>query len=288
MGQAGRSPPASAAVSRWGEPVATRESGNNAASLGRIIAQTGDSFTVCFRAYGRPGSRLRATASARYKPPVLASQALTLALISTRRVYDQLASIYLPIAAGVFGLFTVAILLAVMRYRTPDRPSQRAEANVLEGSYATLLACVAGFLIYLTLHDEHKIDTTANHERPSLVVDVTAAKWEWEFRYPRYGIAARSGVVGFQPLVVPEDRAIRFNLRSQDVIHAIWIPQLEFKRDLIHGTTEHVTLTFTHTGWFGGQCAEFCGLHHAEMVFRVHVLTPSAFTTWATTHRGLT
>jgi cytochrome c oxidase subunit II len=208
------------------------------------------------------------------------------ALVSTRNVYDGLASIYLPIAIGVFVLFTIAIVGAVVIFRRGREPAQWAENNLLEGSYAVLLACTAGFLIYLTLHAEHKIDTVANHERPSLRIDVTAAKWEWEFRYPSYGISARSGDVGFQPLVVPADRAIRFNLRSQDVIHAIWIPQLRFKRDLIHGTTEFVTLTFTHTGWFGGQCAEYCGIHHPEMVFRVHVLSPSAFTAWANAHRG--
>jgi cytochrome c oxidase subunit 2 len=207
------------------------------------------------------------------------------ALVSTRRVYDGLASVYLPIAVGVFAVVSAAILFAALRYRRRSEPARWAEHNVLEGSYAVLLACVAGFLIYLTLHDEHKIDITANQERPSLRVDVTAAKWEWEFRYPGYGITAHSGTVGDQPLVVPSDRAIRFNLRSQDVIHSIWIPQLRFKRDLIHGTTERVTLTFTRTGWFGGQCAEFCGLRHAEMVFRVHVLSPTAFASWADAHR---
>jgi cytochrome c oxidase subunit 2 len=207
-------------------------------------------------------------------------------LVSTRHIYDQLALVYLPIAIGVFAVFAAAILLVVVRYRARTSPSRWSENTLLEGSYAVLLACVAGFLIYLTLSAEHKVDTVANHERPSLRIDVIAAKWEWEFRYPGYGIAARSGVVGDQPLVVPENRAIRFNLTSQDVIHSIWIPQLEFKRDLIHGTVEHVTLTFTQPGWFGGQCAEFCGLHHPEMVFRVHVLSPTAFSTWAAAHRG--
>ena len=209
------------------------------------------------------------------------------ALVSTRRVYDHLASIYLPIAIGVFALFAVLIIASVLRYRARPQPSRRSENNVLEGSYAVLLAGVVGFLLYLTLTAEHKVDTVANHERPSLIVDVTAAKWVWEFRYPADHIVARSGFdVGDQPLVVPEDRAIRFNLRSQDVIHSLWIPQLEFKRDLIPGAAERVTLTFTRLGVFDGQCAEFCGLHHAEMTFRVRVLTPAAFATWVAAHRG--
>jgi cytochrome c oxidase subunit 2 len=208
------------------------------------------------------------------------------ALISTRVEYDRLASVYLPIAVGVFALIAVVVVFAVLRYRAHHEPSRRSKSDRVEGSYALLLACVAGFLIYLTLSTEHKVDTVANQERPSLVIDVTAAKWEWEFRYPADGITVRSGTVGYQPLVVPADRAIRFDLTSQDVIHSMWIPELEFKRDLIPGTVEHVTLTFTRTGTFDGQCAEFCGLHHAEMVFRVRVLDPSAFTAWAAAHRG--
>jgi cytochrome c oxidase subunit II len=209
-------------------------------------------------------------------------------LVSTRNVYNQLAGIYLPIAAGVFGLVVAIILFAVVRYRGERDPPQHADHNLLEGSYAALLACVAAVLIVLALGAEHKVDTVANRERPSLRVDVIAAKWEWEFRYPGLGIAAHSGVVDYQPLVVPADRAIRFALSSQDVIHSLWVPDLRFKRDLIHGTVEHVTLTFTQTGWFDGQCAEFCGTHHAEMVFRVHVLRPSAFRRWAAAHRGAT
>lgn len=208
------------------------------------------------------------------------------ALVSTRHVYSQLASVYLPIAAGVFVLFTAAIVLAVLRYRRSDRPSRNSERNLLEGSYAVLLACVAAFLIYLTLTAEHKVDTVASQQRPSLVVDVTAAKWEWAFRYPADGITVRSGLVGNQILVVPANRAIRFNLVSQDVIHSLWVPELRFKRDLIPGMAEHVTLTFTRTGTFAGQCAEYCGVHHPEMTFRVRVLSPTAFATWVTGHRG--
>ena len=202
------------------------------------------------------------------------------ALISTRREYGWLFSIYVPIAAAVFGLVVGAILLAVFGDRGRSDASRRSENHRLEGTYAVLLTGVVGFLLYLTFTAEHRVDTVANRERPSLTVDVTAARWEWEFRYPRSGIVARSGTVGDQPLVVPANRAIRFNLSSQDVIHSIWVPELRFKRNLIPGETEHVTLTFTKLGMFAGQCAEFCGLRHAEMVFRVRVLTPAAFTRW--------
>jgi cytochrome c oxidase subunit 2 len=204
----------------------------------------------------------------------------SVALISTRREYGWLFSIYVPIAAVVFIIVVGAIASAVVRSRGRTEASRRSESTWVETAYAVLLTGVVGFLLYLTFNAEHKVDTVADRERPSLTVDVVAARWEWEFRYPRSGIVARSGTVGDQPLVVPENRAIRFNLSSQDVIHSMWVPELRFKRDLIPGEIEHVTLTFTKLGVFAGQCAEFCGLRHAEMVFRVRVLSPAAFTRW--------
>ena len=62
------------------------------------------------------------------------------------------------------------------------------------------------FLLYLTFTAEHRVDTVVDRERPSLTIDVTAAKWEWQFSYPGYGIVVRSGTVGHQPLVVPSAR----------------------------------------------------------------------------------
>jgi cytochrome c oxidase subunit 2 len=206
-------------------------------------------------------------------------------LVSTRSEFDRLASIYLPIAIGVFALVLALTLLTVLHYWRHPRVSGPSDLPRTEGAYAVLLALVAALLIYLSLSAEHKVDTVASHERPSLTVDITAAKWEWEFDYPGFGIVHRSGTVGDQPLVVPANRAIRFNLASQDVIHAFWVPELRFKRDLIHGTIEHITLTFTQVGSFKGQCAEFCGLRHSEMVFTVKVLQPARFATWLAANR---
>lgn len=206
-----------------------------------------------------------------------------IALISTRDEYNALFSVYVPIAAGVFVIVVLVMFGAVLRYR--GRPtaaaSQRSENNRLEAGYAVFLVAVVAFLLYLTFRAEHRVDTVANRERPALTVDVIGAKWEWEFDYPQYGIVHRSGTVGRQPLVVPVGEAIRFNLTSQDVIHSFWIPELEYKHDLIPGYVQHQVLTFTKTGLFPGQCAEFCGLRHADMVFNVRAVTPSVFSAWA-------
>lgn len=206
---------------------------------------------------------------------------MMIALISTRHEYQSLFSVYVPIGVGVFVVIVLAVLGCVLRYRGRARAATFSENNPLETGYAILLALIVAFLLYLTFSAEHRVDTVAAREHPSLTVDVTAAKWEWQFSYPQYGITARSGTVDRQPLVVPTNQAIRFNLVSQDVIHSFWVPQLNYKRAVFPGTVERVTLTFTHAGLFPGQCAEFCGLRHPEMVFNVRALSPAAFAAWA-------
>ena len=207
---------------------------------------------------------------------------LLAALVDTRSEYDHLFSIYVPIAVGVFLVIVIAVAgsAVIFRRRRVEDAARWHEHNLLEGSYALMLACVAAFLLYLTFTAEHRVDTVANRERPALTVDVTASKWEWTFAYPGFGFSVRSGTVGRQPLVVPAGEAVRFNLSSVDVIHSFWIPALRYKHDAIPGSTQVVTLVFSR-GVFAGQCAEFCGLRHADMIFTAHAVDRAAFAAWA-------
>jgi cytochrome c oxidase subunit II len=205
------------------------------------------------------------------------------ALVDTRHEYNHLASIYIPIAIGVFVVIVLATAFAVIRYRRrdPARAARWHEHNPLEGTYAAILALTVAFLLYLTFTAEHRVDTVANRQRPALTIDVTAAKWEWTFFYRRYGITVRSGTVGREPLVVPTNVPVRFNLRSLDVIHAFWIPHTRYKHDVIPGSTQVATLAFGQAGLFQAACAEFCGLRHSDMLFNVRAVSLAEFNAWA-------
>jgi cytochrome c oxidase subunit II len=209
--------------------------------------------------------------------------ARALALISTRQQYDHLFHIYLPIAIGVFAFIVLVTLLAILIFRR--RPRERAarwhENNPLEGTYAVLLACTAAFLLYLTFNAEHKVDTVSNQERPGVVINVVGSKWEWTLAYPAYKFSVRSGTVGRQAFVVPAGEAIRFNIYSADVIHSFWIPAFRYKYDAIPGRVQVTTLTFDKPGDYSGQCAEYCGLRHSDMVFTFHAVSRSSFESWA-------
>ena len=202
------------------------------------------------------------------------------AIVDTRKVYDWVFNIYVPIAIGVFALFTLLIVGAVLIYRRNARASRRHEANALEISYAVLLTCVAAFLLYVTFSAEHKIDTASARERPAVTIDVIASRWQWTFHYRKAGITQVSGTVGHQPLVVPIGVPVRFRIASRDVIHSFWIPQLNFKHDAIPGSTQVVTLDFDRSGHFSGSCAEYCGLLHSDMVFTADAVPLKRFRAW--------
>jgi cytochrome c oxidase subunit II len=202
--------------------------------------------------------------------------------VDTRHEYTHLFDIFVPIALVVFVLFAGAILFAVIRYRRRDSPRGPTDAPALELVYVLVLGGIVAFLASLTFRTEAKVDRVAS--APALEVDVTAAKWNWRFSYPRYGISIVSSDVRPATMLVPVEQTVRFRLVSLDVIHSFFIPGLRFKRDAFPGKATTFDLVFDRPR-FMGQCAEFCGLHHGDMRFSVEAVPAAEFRSWAATRQ---
>jgi cytochrome c oxidase subunit 2 len=84
-------------------------------------------------------------------------------------------------------------------------------------------------------------------------------------------------------LVLPAGKRIEFQLAAADVVHAFWVPEFLFKRDVMpHPQENHSVNVFqvseiTRTGAFVGRCAEMCGTYHSMMNFEVRVVQPNDF-----------
>jgi cytochrome c oxidase subunit II len=164
------------------------------------------------------------------------------------------------------------------RTAEPQEPPQPSDRWRWEVVYAAVLAVIAAVLITLTLRANDRV--TQLSASPGLTVDVTAFKWQWGFDYRDRGVEI-VGEEGETPtLTVPADTTIRFTLRSNDVIHAFWIPYARFKRDAFPDRTTEFDLSFDDPGVHEGICAEFCGLDHTIMRFDVEVLPPDEFADW--------
>jgi cytochrome c oxidase subunit II len=209
------------------------------------------------------------------------------AVVDTRHQYGQVATVYAVIAVVVFGLIMGLIALMVWRYRarSDGRAASRLNAAPrLEALYVAALSCVAAFLVAFTFIHASKSDAALT-PHPGLIVRVVAAKWHWSFFYPEYGLSELGSNPTPPTLYVPANTNIDFQLTSVDVIHAFWVPMTDFKRAAYPDLTQYFTLSMSKPGFFSnaGECAEFCGLLHAEMRFNVDVMSREQFARWAST-----
>jgi cytochrome c oxidase subunit II len=116
---------------------------------------------------------------------------------------------------------------------------------------------------------------TAHVEREGeLVIDVIGHMFWWEVSYPEEGITTANEIH------VPVDRPVRLRLTTQDVIHSFWIPRVHGKIDMIPGRENSLSFVPTATGRFRGQCAEFCGIAHAQMVAFLEVQEQDEYDAW--------
>lgn len=113
-----------------------------------------------------------------------------------------------------------------------------------------------------------------------LQVQVTGQQWTWTYRYPEYGITTHS-------LFLPENRAIRFQVTSTDVLHGFAIDELGVRLDANPGQVVTVPFTTpTRAGNYETRCVEFCGLYHSYMYSPVKVVSAGAFSTWVKQQGG--
>lgn len=108
------------------------------------------------------------------------------------------------------------------------------------------------------------------------VIRAEAFMWGWQFTYPEAG-AEGQAAQSLNLLYLPQDEPVTLEIRSRDVIHSLWVPQLAGKIDAVPGHVTTLPVTALRAGLFEGQCAEFCGLGHTEMRFVVDVRPADGF-----------
>ena len=135
-------------------------------------------------------------------------------------------------------------------------------------------------------------------------VEVTGLQFAWYFRYPgpdgKFGrvkpeladasVGNAVGIDDTDPaskddvtvgtLVLPVNREAELILRSQDVIHSLFIPAMRFKQDAVPGLMIHMHFTPTKTGEYEIACAELCGLGHYKMHGMLRVVSQEEYDKW--------
>jgi cytochrome c oxidase subunit II len=124
----------------------------------------------------------------------------------------------------------------------------------------------------LTLREVATLDEPPSE--PTVRIEVVGKRWWWDVRYPDHG------VVTANEIHVPVGEVVDLSLRSADIIHSFWVPELMPKTDMIPGRDNRMWLRADRAGVYRGQCAEFCGLQHARMAFLVIAEPRSEFEAW--------
>lgn len=178
----------------------------------------------------------------------------------------------------VFIGVEVALIYVIFRFRRrPNAPQPKPVhgSTKLEITWTVIPAVILIFVAIPTVRTIFK--TQAKAVPDALQVEVIGHQWWWEFRYPQYGFSTAN------ELYLQNGRTVNFQLKTIDVLHSFWIPQMGGKRDLITNRTNYLWFTpnadLGSSAW-NGACAEFCGASHANMKFRVYTVTPAEFDGW--------
>jgi cytochrome c oxidase subunit 2 len=181
-------------------------------------------------------------------------------------------------AAIGFGSIVLLLVLGWTRRNRPGLPggstSERTETGLV-----VLLGVVIPMAVLLALFvyaDVFVMRSTAAPKPGStaMTIGVTGHQWFWEVRYPG------TDVITANEIHIPTNTRVNLVGTTADVIHSVWLPELNRKVDLIPGRRNRILLEADRPGRFRGQCSEFCGLQHAHMAVEVVAEPPAEFRAW--------
>ena len=210
-------------------------------------------------------------------------------------------------AIAILILVEGLLIFSLFRFRQKKNekiPKQVHGNNKLEIAWtilpSILILALGGIMVPVLLEISRAPDPGA------LRVNVTGYQYFWEFEYPDLiDSEGQPLVIGDEPdefpqsqgsledfpnqsrrlteMHIPVDQEVGVWLEANDVIHSFWVPKLFGKLDAVPGRTNRMWFNATEPGIYSGQCAEFCGIGHADMRFVVVAHEREAFQQWVET-----
>ena len=199
---------------------------------------------------------------------------------NAQKIYNLSWPIFLiAIVIGVMVFAVIAYSVVRFRDRGQPIPEQTHGKPWLEYLMTAIPAVILAGVAFPTVIILMELNDTSDTE---CVVNVTGQQWWWEFDYPvQEGCGGiTEPIVTSGQMVIPADTNVLIRGTSRDVIHSFWVPRLNGKRDMVPGRVHTLKMQANEPGIFAGQCAEFCGLSHANMRMEVVSLNDADFDTW--------
>ena len=195
---------------------------------------------------------------------------------------DYIFYVILYLTGGSFILTEAVLFYFAFKYRHREgRRSYYTHGNHKIEVVWTVVPAV--ILVVLTFMSKGVWDEV-RHTWPDSDVNlmVTASQFTWEVRYPgadgKFDTA--DDVVLTNEMHVPVGKPIHIQLRSKDVIHSFFLPNMRLKQDAVPGLTIPIWFEPTKTGNFEIACAELCGFGHYTMHGALTVHPAEEYKTW--------
>ena len=246
-------------------------------------------------------------------PSLLAS---TLASTQNLSIFDpasppaesirKLAVLVLAITAFIFVVVEGILFYSIFRFRNVARPGDGATTDdrattasgvveppqvygskPIEIAWTAAPALIVFVLVLVTARTLWEVNVPPPQPREgdnTLFVTVVGRQWWWEYTYDHYN-GRELGFTTANELHVPDSadgvpRRVYLTLRSADVCHSFWVPRLAGKTDVIPGRINSMWFQPDTPGLYLGQCAEYCGTQHANMLIRVAAESAGDFESW--------
>lgn len=191
------------------------------------------------------------------------------------------------IVGGILVVVGGALVYCIVRFRAREgdtaEPAQIYGSRPLEVAWTLAPALVVFMLFLIVLRSvaEVRLNQPPPH---ALEVKTIGHQFWWEFDYPELGFRTANEM--HVPTSDPSTaRPIFLRLRSADVIHSFWVPRLSGKTDLVPGRDNKMWFQADHEDIYFGQCAEYCGAQHANMMIRVIAEPLERFEAWCAEQR---
>jgi len=164
-----------------------------------------------------------------------------------------------------------AMIYFALKYNRKKHPKpEQIEGSVsLEIIWTVIPTIIALSMFYFGFTS---FKTSRNIPEGAIEIKVVGKMWAWEFFYPN-GIKTDS-------LYVPVDKSIKLTLTSADVNHSFFIPAFRIKEDVVAGRENYMVIHPLELGSYDIACAEYCGLKHAFMYTKMHVIEQDKFEKW--------
>jgi cytochrome c oxidase subunit 2 len=203
----------------------------------------------------------------------------------------DLYTIVFLIAVVIFLLVEGLIIWTVIRYRRKPGddtlPPQTHGNNIAEFVWTIVPTLIVIFMFIVSWQTLNAVDRSSSDAQTK--IRAVAGQFQWQFDY--LGPDGKTILyTELLPLVsegggmmVPAGRTVQLSLVSNDVIHAFYVPQFLFKRDVVPGRVNSFDFKVNDSDagqTFRGQCAELCGTGHSIMLFEVKAMAPADFDAW--------